>query len=292
MINIKNHITKGDLNLIFGNPNKGDEVAKSALQQVASRLAIYEGKEIPKRNFSSFIIDSYIYEVFLKETREIFKETLKYKKMKESPIKFEKETKAFLEKWKGCGLKDCGTANLEQVCNTIMRDESLSYEIREEEVGKISRYVFSKKYLNTLRNDAIEFLVFENNEGVIPTFGNKKGLDFIINGVGFDQKVSKSVGKAFKIKMEKEAKDWKAEALLHPELVAKSLYENQQKDRFGTEPRLLVISLNDDEEIDFSHIKKTVSNLDVSNTIKLEFEFKNLDKTISFYNTEALVLFI
>ena len=92
--------------------------------------------------------------------------------------------------------------------------------------------------------------------------------------------------------MQKEYRDWKEEAVLHPELVAKSLYENQQRDRFGAEPRLLIINLDGDDNIDFSHIKDKVSNLNVNNTLKIEFEFPNLDKTLSKYNTEALVLYI
>ena len=291
-MNIKKDITKEDLKLIFGNFNDGDEIAKNAVKSIAEVLAEYKGKETPKRNFFSFIVENYDYNVFLKETRSIFRQTEKYKKMKESKSKFEKENSYFIKKWGNSGIKDCGTSNLEQVCNTIMRKESIPYEDREEEVGRITRYVFARKYLNTLRNDTIEYLVFENNEGVIPTFGNKKGLDFLINGIGFDQKVSKSVGKAFITKMQKEYRDWKEEAVLHPELVAKSLYENQQRDRFGAEPRLLIINLEGDDNIDFSHIKDKVSNLNVNNTLKIEFEFPNLDKTLSRYNTEALVLYI
>ena len=80
-MNIKKDITKEDLKLIFGNFNDGDEIAKNAVKSIAEVLAEYKGKETPKRNFFSFIVENYDYNVFLKETRNLFRQTEKYKKM-------------------------------------------------------------------------------------------------------------------------------------------------------------------------------------------------------------------
>ena len=47
------------------------------------------------------------------------------------------------------------------------------------------------KEINTVRNDFIETLIFEKNNNILPTLNHRRGVDFFINGVSFDQKVAK-----------------------------------------------------------------------------------------------------
>lgn len=133
------------------------------------------------------------------------------------------------------------------------------------------------KDINTLRNDYMEYLIFVNSNEVIPTFGNSRGVDFYINGEPFDQKVGRSVGKAF---IEKYGDNYRNIAIENPDLVAISLYENQDKERFGYEPRLLIAYL--DSDLTTEDVEYSLSEIDFRNPIEIEFEydFSNGEKQI------------
>jgi len=69
------------------------------------------------------------------------------------------------------------------------------------------------KEINTKRNDYLESLIFLKNDNIIPTLAHTRGVDFFINGVSFDQKVSRSVTNEFKKDF---GVDWKKEAINNP----------------------------------------------------------------------------
>jgi len=143
------------------------------------------------------------------------------------------------------------------------------------------------KDINTLRNDYIEYLIYANNDEVIPTFGNSRGVDFYINGQPFDQKVGRSIGKAF---IEKYGDEYRKTAIEKPELVAKSLYENQDEERFGCEPRLLVAYL--DSDLTTEDVERSLASVDFSCPINIEFEYAFSNGNVQTYKTDCYIVLL
>lgn len=143
------------------------------------------------------------------------------------------------------------------------------------------------KEINTLRNDYIEYLIFANNDEVIPTFGNSRGVDFYINGHPFDQKVGRSIGKAF---IEKYGEEYREIAIENPDLVAISLYENQDEERFGYEPRLLIAYL--DSDLTTEDVERSLENVDFSYPINIEFEYEFSNGNVRIYETYCYVVLL
>ncbi|MFH3574713.1 hypothetical protein WAI05_20430, partial [Acinetobacter baumannii] len=112
------------------------------------------------------------------------------------------------------------------------------------------------KELNTKRNDFLEVLIFEKDEDIIPTLGHSVGIDYFINGIPYDQKVARSPTKEFQKEF---GTNWKEEAKKHPEKVAKYLYKYQDEGRFGADPRLFIVYL--DEDISVAKIKERINEI-------------------------------
>jgi hypothetical protein len=148
------------------------------------------------------------------------------------------------------------------------------------------------KEINTLRNDYIEYLLFESNDKIIPTLKHNAGVDFFItnsNGVTekWDQKVSKSVTTEFKNDF---GENWKNHAILNPEIVAKYLYSKQDESRFGADNRILVVYL--EEDINHSNIENIISNINLDSPIKINFDYIHKGKNIVNYNVECFVILL
>ena len=137
------------------------------------------------------------------------------------------------------------------------------------------------KELNTLRNDFIEYIIYTKIDNLIPTLHHSKGVDFYINGVSYDQKVAKSPTKQFK---NDYSGNWKNKAKEKPELVAKYLYELQDEGRFGDEPRLLIVYLED--FYDLNIIEKSLNSVSLEK-IELSFNFNDNE-----YQTSCYVILI
>lgn len=108
------------------------------------------------------------------------------------------------------------------------------------------QYCYLKNF-GTLRNDYIEYLMFNSNIDVIPTFGKKKGLDFFINGEGFDQKVSRSVTNQFK---KKYGDKWRDVSIEDPYEVCKYLMMYGDESRFENVPRLFIVDIDGNYELE------------------------------------------
>ncbi len=143
------------------------------------------------------------------------------------------------------------------------------------------------KEINTLRNDYIEYLIFANNDEVIPTFGNCRGVDFYINGQPFDQKVGRSIGRAF---IEQYGDDYRKIAIENPDLVAISLYENQDEERFGYEPRLLIAYL--DSDLTTEDVENSLANVDFSSPLNIEFEYLFSNGNVQIFETYCYVILL
>ena len=273
-------ITTAEIKKIFkNNTNKKDYL---------NRFFSMKGFGSPlKTKFDQQIIDTWDYKNSKQVIREMFKETDKYQRCLECKALLD----IALSEWNQLSLGQLewpfAAAAFDDHVHTLNRNTELS-ETEKDEVLKSEIVKFRRiKKISELRNDYIEYLIFQN-ENVIPTFGNNRGVDFFIDGKPFDQKVSKSVGRVF---IDANGSDYRNIALSHPELVAKSLYENQDEDRFGSEPRLLIVYLDTDMTTD--QIKEQLENIDFSTPLNIDFTYyhSSIGEATS-YNTDCFLVLL
>lgn len=142
------------------------------------------------------------------------------------------------------------------------------------------------KQINTCRNDYIEGLIVFHNDNIIPTFRHSRGVDFYIDGMPFDQKVSRSVGRNFI----EDYDDYYQVALNHPELVAKSLYEHQDEERFDDQPRLYVVYL--DSDVTSESIERCINESNFGAPINIEFEYTHSNNNVLSHRTECYIILL
>jgi len=148
------------------------------------------------------------------------------------------------------------------------------------------------KEINTLRNDYIEYLLFESNENIIPTLKHNSGVDFfIVNSDGelekWDQKVSKSVTNEFKKDF---GDDWKEIAISNPAIVAEYLYTYQDESRFDADNRIFLVYLDDD--INHSNIVNIINTIKLDSPINVNFDYKHKNTGIKNYNVKCFVILL
>lgn len=112
-------------------------------------------------------------------------------------------------------------------------------------------------------------------------------MDFFINGISFDQKVSRSVTDKFKKDFQE---NWKNKAIQNPALVAKYLYEQQDEGRFGSSPRLYIVYL--DEDISPITIKNSIEKINLDEPLDITFTFKHKNIGEKTYKTQAFVILL
>ncbi len=215
------------------------------------------------------VVDSWDYEVSKKIIRDIFKKTNKYKSGKEADNAME----VLIEEWKSLKLGDIAWPFSQGAFDSFVQrvnSEKESGLVKDDKV-KIAAVKYRRiKEINTVRNDFIETLIFEKNNNILPTLNHRKGVDFFINGISFDQKVAKSPTNEFK----RHFKDsWREKAIKNPELVAEYLYRYQDEGRFGADPRLLIAYIDEDVSID--KIREIINNIDLNNPIEINFTYKH-----------------
>lgn len=277
-----NSITSTEISKIFGNTSN----KKDYLNRLFKELNLNYTVAKTKNDIDEQIQKTWSYEISKSIIRGMFKETLKYKSQKECKTQIDKA----IEEWNNLNLGDFkwpfSAMSFDQHVHTLNRNNDYS----EEEKDKILTTETIKfrriKHINALRNDYIEYLIFKN-ENVIPTLGNRRGVDFYINGEPYDQKVARSVGNEF-IKTYEEK--YKEIAISHPEYVAKSLYENQDEERFGDEARLLIVYLDNDVKADA--IQSQLSNIDFNKPLEISFNYKHSNNTIICHNTKCFVILL
>lgn len=224
--------------------------------------------KLNKNGLNKIISDTWMYDESKEIIRKIFEKTDKYKNQKKCKAKIDTALKNCIKK---CGNADWpfSATDIDQRVHKINR-ENWSETKKDKELSKDMIKFRRVKDINMLRNDYIEALIFEN-ENVIPTLGNKASIDFYINGEPYDQKVSRSVGKEFINKYGEEK--YRKFAIKHPEKVAQSLYENQNDARFGAEPRLLIVYL--DQDITSDRLEEQIKNYNFEEPKEIDFIFKN-----------------
>lgn len=232
------------------------------------------------------VVDSWDYEKSKKIIRDIFKETDKYKSGKEA----DEAMNVLIKEWETLKLGSIAWPFSQGAFDEFVQrvnSEKDSGLVKDEKV-KVAAVKYRRiKEINTVRNDFIETLIFEKNENILPTLNHRRGVDFFINGVSFDQKVAKSPTNEFKRHFKD---DWRDVAIKKPELVAEYLYKYQDEGRFGADPRLLVVYIDEDVSID--KIREIINKTDLNNPIEINFTYKHKNLGEKNYKVPCFVILL
>ncbi|OQX22187.1 MAG: hypothetical protein BWK75_01415 [Candidatus Altiarchaeales archaeon A3] len=232
------------------------------------------------------IVDNWDYEISKEIIRDIFKETDKYKSGKEANNAMD----VLIKEWQSLKLGDVlwpfSQGAFDDFVQRINSEKENGF-VKDEKV-KVAAVKYRRiKEINTVRNDFIETLIFEKNNNILPTLNHRRGVDFFINGVSFDQKVAKSPTNKFKRHFKDE---WREIAIKKPELVAEYLYKFQDEGRFGADPRLLVVYIDEDVSID--KIREIIDKTDLNNPIEINFSYKHKIQGEKNYKVPCFVILL
>lgn len=199
--------------------------------------------------------------------RDLFSKTLKYKSGQDSYLIMQ----VLLEEWHKLGLENISwpfsQGDFDGFVQRINAENCDGYA-KDEKVKNAAVKYRRIKEINTVRNDFIETLIFEKNKNILPTLNHRRGVDFFINGISFDQKVAKSPTNEFKKDF---GNNWKSYAVSNPNKVAEYLYKYQDEGRFGADNRLLVVYL--DEDISIERIADIIEKTDLEKPLEINFEY-------------------
>lgn len=284
VIKLMDCITIKEVNKIFDNKERKKEYLERLINE--ANLLI----DIPSTiiGLDRCIVDTWDYEISKGIIRDMFFKSTKYL----HGINCKDRIDFLINDWyeNNFGELDWpfSARNFDGHIARINRNLNVSEEEKDSIVAFDTIRFRRIKDINTCRNDYIESLIVYYNDNVIPTFKHNRGLDFYINGEPFDQKVSRSVGNAF---IDTYGERYYRVAIKEPELVAISLYENQDEERFGYEPRLLIVYLDD---IDMSNesIEESIMKTDLSEPVHIEFEYRHSNHEIVRYKTYCYVLIL
>ena len=167
---------------------------------------------------------------------------------------------------------------------------------KSETFGKISyeefMYGIEKHRLAASISDitsrVTEITIVSSNEKIFPTLKNKGGIDYFYEGKERDLKNSKSLGGLFMDWCKNNNKNSLEEAISNPTQVIKCLYEGQSQSRFGSEPRHLIVNLND-EILSNEKLIEKLDNINLDDEKEITF---NHPKTGKSYTTTALITYI
>lgn len=254
---------------------------------------ISRGKDIGKKSLKietkdlwRTIVESWDYEESKKIIRDIFKRTEKYKNGKEADGAMD----ILIKEWESLSLGNIAWPFSQGAFDEFVQRINSEKEnglIKDEKV-KVAAVKYRRiKEINTVRNDFIETLIFEKNNNILPTLNHRRGIDFFINGVSFDQKVAKSPTNEFK-KFFKN--NWRETAISNPELVAEYLYKHQDEGRFGADPRLLVVYIDEDVSID--KIREIINKTDLNNPIEINFTYKHKNLGEKNYKVPCFIILL
>ncbi|MDD0824513.1 hypothetical protein PTQ27_08555 [Mannheimia sp. AT1] len=276
-VDIKRMISQELVKKIFGNQKN----AMDFLALLGVQTKVKNAKEA-----YNLIVEHWDYQQAYQIIRQLFKQTDKYKK----GLSGENNIAVLLQEWNQLGLGNIEWPFSQGQFDSFVQKINSSSEARTNKDQKVKdaaiRYRRIKE-INTERNDYLETLIFLNNENVIPTLYHSRGLDFFINGVSFDQKVARSPTNEFKKEF---GEKWKDIAIQYPEKVAEYLYTYQDEGRFGAEPRLFIVYL--DENIEPIKIRQAIEENKLENPYKIKFKYKHKSTGEKAYQTEAFVILL
>lgn len=255
-MNIKENITIEQVGLILGSKDTQLEFLLSMKDKWKVPVKLnrkgIEVVDVKKLiNTPQFIVENWNYEEAKVVLRDMFRLTDKYKRGKSAKEMFNRFKTKYLEigytdyKWPFVSGQFDAYA-----VKTVVYPSVADMNKFEEGLKRTQKDVEKFSYLkifNTLRNDYLEYLIFNADQDIIPTFSHRGGIDFYIHGVGFDQKVSRSVTTQF---METYGDNWRDVALEQPYEVTRYLMELGDEARFSNVPRLFIIDVDGSYELD------------------------------------------
>lgn len=247
------------------------------------------GTSVP--DFSStdvlkLVVDSWDYESGKKTIRELFKKTNKYISGSEANTVMD----LLIKEWESLKLGRVGwpfsQGDFDGFVQRINAEDATGL-VKDEKVKLAAVRYRRIKEINTVRNDFIETLIFEKNQNILPTLSHRRGVDFFIDGVSYDQKVAKSPTNQFKNYFKEK---WREVAINHPELVAEYLYQYQDEGRFGADPRLLIVYI--DEDVSIQKIRDIINATDLSKPLEINFSFKHKIQGSKNYKAPCFVVLL
>lgn len=283
---IISHLSEDMAKKIFGNKVN----ALLYLEYLNEIQTVRELKDIKPSTKSNeiwkIIVKYWDYEISKNLIRKIFRQTSKYERGKESVNAIENLLKEWINLNLGPVEWPCSQGQFDDF---VQRINSLDESglIKDDKVKEAAVKYRRLKELNTVRNDYLETLIFEKNENIVPTLDHRRGVDFFIDGVSFDQKVSKSPTNEFK---KAYGDDWKEYAKKNPLKVAEYLYTYQDEGRFGADPRLYIVYL--DEDIPVLELKSKIETIDISKPSEVTFNYKHKTHGIKSYKTLCFVVLL
>ena len=277
VFDIKSRIDYDLVKKIFSNAKNG----KLFLEKINIKTKSLTTKEI-----YNTIVNNWNYDIALPIIREIFKNSDKFKRGSNGA----ETVKILLKEWEELGFGNVSWPFSQGAFDNFVQSlnsESISRNLKDEKV-KIAAVKYRRiKEINTERNDFLESLIFLKNDNIIPTLSNTKGVDFFINGISFDQKVARSVTKEF---MSDFGENWKEYAIKNPQKVAEYLYRLQDEGRFGSNPRLFIVYL--DENISPLSVKEIIERINLDKPLDISFTYKHKDVGEKSYKTQAFVILL
>lgn len=222
--------------------------------------------------------------------RDFFIQTEKYRSWKDSYATMQ----LLLNEWEKLNLQTISWPFSQGDFDGFVQrvnSEKISWSEKDIKVKHAAVKYRRIKEINTVRNDFIETLIFEKNKNILPTLNHRRGVDFFINGISFDQKVAKSPTNEFKKNF---WDNWKEFALDNPKIVAEYLYKYQDEWRFGADSRLLVVYL--DEDVWIKKIAETIERIDLEKPLEVNFEYthnrwKPTEK-VEYYKVNCFVILL
>lgn len=279
---LREQISEREITLIFGNKDRKSQYLlrhpRAKLDQaycsfdVKSKKAFAQAlAKTPAAEIDQLIQDLWRYPESKQLLREMFVKSEKYRRglrSRERMTKIrEQMTKAGLQP----GEWPYRASTVDQHAARITRKSGVSDAQMRREFRKASDGFMLQKLYTTARGDLIERLVFEAHEDIVPTFTDSNEADFFIGGVRYDQKVSRSVGEAFK---REHGDSWREKALSDPAALARSLYENQDEQRFDAKRRLFVVFLDGEEDVEAEDLEAAIKRASLdSKPLDIEFNF-------------------
>jgi hypothetical protein len=287
MNNIRTQIDDSIVKKILGNSqNAINFLERLKLQTNISELNLLKKAELAKQAHS-LVVKYWDYEVCKDIVRSLFKNSPKFKSGLEGEMVIDILFKEWLELELGEVKWPFSQGQFDAFVQSL-NSEKVGRIEKDDKVKLASVRYRRLKEINTVRNDFIETLIFNSNQSILPTISHSKGVDFFIDGVAFDQKVSRSTTNEFKRDFGKE---WKQKAIENPELVAKYLYMYQDEGRFGAEPRLFIVYL--DENVPVMKIKEQILKTNLSKPFDIIFDYQHKSQGVKkTYKTQALVILI
>lgn len=168
--------------------------------------------------------------------------------------------------------------------NIIRRYDNINDSIREH-LEKCEKNLVIKSYNNS-RSFLFEYFLIRNNNKILPTLSNSKGVDLFFNRK-WDLKNTSGVTKEFR---DFYGDNWKEIALKNPKIVAEYLYKNQGDNRFDNNDRLFLIDLSNNIK-QVSEIEKMCKNFNFNEIHSILFD-KKINGVLKNYTANAMVVFI